>query len=87
MNKYSTQLHGLKREISGFCEKISEGLGKPKQKLVNDVVFGVAAAQSCLLSEIARGLNEKIALKKTIERLGRDTLRRVWEKASSSVAS
>jgi len=71
MNNYSTQLHGLKREIFGFCEGISEGLGKPKQKLVKDVVFGVAASQSCLLSEIARGLNEEIALKKTIERIGR----------------
>jgi len=70
MNNYSTQLHGLKREISEFCEKISEGLGKPKQKLVRDVVFGVAAAQSCLLSEMARGLNEGITLKKTIDRLG-----------------
>jgi len=71
MNNYSTQLHGLKREISGFCEKVSAGLGKPKQKLVKDLVFGVAAAQSCLLSEVARGLGEGIALKKTIERLGR----------------
>jgi len=71
MNNYSTQLHGLKREIFGFCEKICRGLHKPKRKLVEDVVFGVAAAQSCLLSEIARGLNEEIALKKTIERLGR----------------
>jgi len=71
MNNYSTQLHGLKREISAFCEEISEGLGKPKQNLVRDIVFGVGAAQSSLLSEIARGLNEEIALKKTIERLGR----------------
>ena len=72
MNNYSTQLHGLKREIFGFCEKICRGLQpKQKQKLVEDVVFGVAAVQSCLLSEIARGFNEEIALKKTIERLGR----------------
>ena len=71
MKNYSTQLHGLKREIFAFCEKICAGLGKPKRKLVEDVVFGVAAAQSCLLSEIARGLGEEIALKKTIERLGR----------------
>ena len=71
MNNYSTQLHGLKREINGFCEKICEGLGKPGQKLVKDVIFGIGAAQSCLLSEVARGLNEEIALKKTIERLGR----------------
>jgi hypothetical protein len=33
--------------------------------------LGVGAAQSCLLSEMARALGEKIALKKTIERLGR----------------
>ena len=61
----------MKREFFGFCEEILEGLGKPKQKLVKDVVFGVAAAQSCLLSEAARALNEGIALKKTVERLGR----------------
>jgi len=75
MNNYSIQLHGLKREISGFCEKISEGLGKPKQKLVKDIVFGVGAAQSCILSEIARALNEEIALKKTIDRLGRELMK------------
>ena len=71
MNNYTTQLYGLKREISGFCEKISAGLGKPQEKLVRDIVFGVGAAQSCQLSEIARALQEKITLKKTIDRLGR----------------
>ena len=41
-------------------------------KFVCDMVYGILASKSSLLSEIGRNLNEKISLRKTITRLSRN---------------
>ena len=59
----------MKREIVNFSKKISIGLKKPTGKFVTDVQYGLSKGGSCLISEIARALDEDIKLNYTIERL------------------
>ena len=54
-----------------FSQKISQDLFRPEQKFVSQMIYGILSAQSCHLAKIARALNEKIRLKKTIDRLSR----------------
>jgi len=72
MVNYSTLTHNLKRGILKFSEKISEGLSRPDFKFVTQMICGMLTSQSCHLSEVARVLDEKISLKKTIDRLSRN---------------
>ena len=72
MNNYSTLNSNLKRGILKFSEKISKRLSRPDFKFVSQMIYGILTAQSCLLSEIARVLDEKISMKKIIDRLSRN---------------
>jgi hypothetical protein len=74
MNNYSTLGHNLKRGIVNFSAKVSNGLTKPLQRFVADMVYGLTASKSSYLTEIARFLNEDIALDKTVERLSRNLM-------------
>jgi hypothetical protein len=74
MLNYNTLGSHLKRGIVNFCGKISRGLKKPTQRFIADMVYGLIAGKSCFLTEIARKLNEKIALDKTVERLSRNLM-------------
>jgi len=58
----------LSREIKKFIKE------KPKQKFVFDLLLGVSASGSLHLSKIARTLNEKIKITKTITRLSRNLI-------------
>ena len=69
MNNFTTNTYEMKREIVNFSKKVSKGLTKPEEKFVQDIEYGIAASGSCLISNIARSLNEDIRLKNTIERL------------------
>ena len=69
MNNFTTNTYEMKREIVNFSKKISTGLNKPTSKFVMDMQFGLAKSGSCLISNIARALVEKINLSYTIERL------------------
>jgi len=62
----------IKRGIIRFSEKICEGLNRPSFKFITQMIYGLLNAQSCHISEVARKLNEKTSLKKTIERLCRN---------------
>jgi len=72
---YSTLGHNLKRGIFNFCDKISSGFYRPAQKFITEMIYGLISGQSCFLTEIARKLNEKISLDKTVERLSRNLMR------------
>ena len=72
MNKYSTLASNLKRGILRFSKKISKGLTRPEFKFISQMIYGLLASQSCHLSKIGRALDEKISLKKTIDRLSRN---------------
>ena len=53
---------------------LGKGLKKPTQKFIADIIYGILASQSSYLTEMARKLNEKIALDKTVERLSRNLM-------------
>lgn len=69
---YNRLGYEIKRDLTTFSEKISNGLTRPKSKFVTQMVYGILAGNKVHLSEIARSLNETIPLKKTIWRLSRN---------------
>ena len=69
MNNITTNTYEMKREINNFSKKIFRGLKKSTSKFVVDMQYGLAKGGSCLISEIARSLDEDIKLGNTIERL------------------
>ena len=69
MNNFTTNTYEMKREILNFSEKIAKGVNKPIKKFVLDMQYGLSRGGSCLISEIARNLDENIKLNNTIDRL------------------
>ena len=69
MNNYTMNSYEVKRDLINFSKKLSEGVNKSTSKFIMDMEFGLAKSGSCLISEIARSLNEDIKLNYTIERL------------------
>ena len=59
----------LRAQIDDFSGNLSRGLSKPLRRFVAEALQGIVGRQSVLLSEIARSLNEPIALIKTENRL------------------
>jgi len=78
MNNNTTNTYEMKREILNFSKKVSSGLNNPTTKFVMDMQYGLAKGGSCLISNIARSLDEKIKLAYTIERLC-DNLSNVYQ--------
>ena len=72
MINYITTNSNLKRGICNYSKKICKGFNRPEMKFVCDMTYGMLASESSMLSEIARNLNEKIPLIKTVNRLSRN---------------
>ncbi len=76
----------LKAQIQIFSGKLSENLPKVAGRFVEETIYGIQSKQSVRLSEIARALNEKIPIIKTINRLsfqlGREEL---WEQVTAGI--
>jgi len=62
----------LRAKIAQFSGEVSAGLGKVPQRFISEMLYGIQASQSVVLTKIARALEEDIALKKTHERLSRN---------------
>ena len=75
MSNYTMNAYEMKRDLIVFSKKISEGLTKPEQKFIMDMMFGIASTGTTLISEISRSLKENIKLGNTIERLCDNLLR------------
>lgn len=69
----------LRTQIGRFSGDLSEGLCLPAQRFVCEMVYGIQAAESVLLTEIGRALEEDIALRKTEYRLSRNLQREELE--------
>ena len=69
MNNFTTNTYEMKREIVNFSKKICECVNKSTTKFVMDIQYGLSKSGSCLISNIARSLDENIKLNNTIERL------------------
>ncbi|WP_303863603.1 transposase [Alkalibaculum bacchi] len=62
----------MKREIITFANKISKALFKPAQKFTADMIYGMLASKSCLLTEIADQLHETSKKVNVVERLSKN---------------
>ena len=59
----------LKRKILTFTNKISRRLSKPDRKFTADMVYGILASRSCLLTDISDQLHETVHKVNTVKRL------------------
>jgi hypothetical protein len=62
----------LKAQLTKFSSELCVGLGRPREKFVGQMLFGIQASQDVKLSNIARSLKEEIPLIKTEGRLSRN---------------
>ena len=69
MNYFTLNTYEMKREIVNFSKKVAKSVNKATLKFVMDMQYGLAKGGSCLISEIARSLDEEIKLNNTIDRL------------------
>jgi len=73
----------LRARIARFSGDLSKGLCKPAQRFVGEMVYGIQAGGSVMLTEVARRLEESIELRKTHGRLSRNLQRPELERAVS----
>ena len=71
MTDCTTKTYQMKKEILRFPEKISKNCPRDVQKFSANMIYGLLAAESCLLSDISDKLGEGIRKKNTIDRLSR----------------
>ena len=71
----STIATRLRAQIAGFSGEVSAGLGEVASRFVHEMIYGIQASESVVLTEIGRVLEERIALRKTQWRLSRNLQR------------
>ena len=70
MNYFTPNTNEMKREIVNFSDFLSRDCNlKTDKDFLRDMLYGISASSSLMLSEISRKLQEKIKLDNTIERL------------------
>lgn len=62
----------LKAQLTKFTSELCDGLSRPLEKFVGQMLFGIQASQDVKLSNIARSLKEEIPLIKVEDRLSRN---------------
>lgn len=78
---YSRVARKLRERIGVFSGEVSRGLPKVAQRFVNEMLYGIQASQSVVLTKIARTLEEEISIKKVQGRLCRQLGRKGLGKA------
>ena len=71
MVNFTSNTYQMKREILTFSNKISHKLSKPEKKFTADMVYGMLASKSCLLTDIVDQLHEDTKKVNSVERLTR----------------
>jgi hypothetical protein len=51
---YNRLGYEIKRDLTNFCVKISQGLKRPQQKFIHQMLYGILAGNKLHLSEISR---------------------------------
>ncbi len=70
MNYFTLETYEMKREIVNFSDYLSKDCHlKAEKDFLRDMLYGISASNSLMLSEISRKLREKIKLDNVIERL------------------
>lgn len=77
----------MKREILTFSNKISRKLSKPEKKFTADMVYGMLASESCLLTDIVDQLHENSKKVNSVERLTRHLNKGIPSAAQKSYLS
>ena len=67
----TTNTYILKREILNFSNKVSKTLSKPERKFAADMIYGMLAGGSCLLTDIVDQLHEPSKKINVVDRLSR----------------
>ena len=67
----TTGTYKMKREILTYSGKISTALRKPERKFFADMLYGILASGSCLLTRITQELHESTKKINTVDRLSR----------------
>lgn len=70
----TTTTYAVKREIFTFCQQLGKGTSLPQKRFISDMVYGITASASCILSKIADVLQESIRKINTIDRLSRQLM-------------
>lgn len=70
----------LREQVIRFSGEVSAGLGKVARRFVAEMLYGIQASQSVVLTQITRTLEEPTSIKKTEERLSRNLQRKALEK-------
>lgn len=71
MTNFTSNTYQMKREILTFSNKISKNLSKPERKFTADIIYGMLASESCLLTDIVDRLHEDAKKINSVERLTR----------------
>ena len=71
MTHCTTNTYKMKREILNFVEKISANTYRPHKKFLADIIYGMLASGSCLLTEVTRELCEDSRRINVVDRLSR----------------
>ena len=69
MNYSTTDTYKMKREIMNYAKKFSGRLSAAEAKFNADMLYGMVASQSCLLTQISQRLQEDIKKRYTVDRL------------------
>ena len=80
----TTNTYTLKREILTFSNKISKHLSKPDKKFSADMIYGMLASKSCMLTDIVEQLHENTKKINSVERLSRHLEKGLSQKATVS---
>src|SRR5699024_12373174 len=84
MTNSTSITYRLKRKILTFTNKISRRLSKPDRKFTADMVYGILASRSCLLTDISDQLHETAQKANTVKRLSNNLSEGTTASASAS---
>lgn len=68
---YSKTARKLRAKIGEFSGELSHGLPQVAGRFVSEMIYGIQASQSVVLTKIGRTLEETVSIKKVEERLSR----------------
>lgn len=71
MVHFTSNSYQMKREILSLSNKISKNLHKTDRKFTADMIYGILASRSCLLTDIAHHLHEPSRKINTVDRLSK----------------
>lgn len=71
MSNFTSNTYQMKREIINFSNKISKNSTKSNKKFCADMLYGMLASNSCLLTDIVDELHENTKKINSVERLAK----------------